>query len=47
MELGKWVRREFKICGDGWNVSSVDVAVAGLGWFAVEMQLYLFGHMMY
>ncbi|KAK9274255.1 hypothetical protein L1049_019069 [Liquidambar formosana] len=37
-ELGKWVRREFRICGNSWDSSSVDVAAAGLGWFAVGLK---------
>ncbi|ERN19824.1 GTP-binding protein BRASSINAZOLE INSENSITIVE PALE GREEN 2, chloroplastic [Amborella trichopoda] len=34
-ELGKWVRKDFTITGSSWEVSSMDVAAAGLGWFAV------------
>ncbi|XP_043721103.1 GTP-binding protein BRASSINAZOLE INSENSITIVE PALE GREEN 2, chloroplastic [Telopea speciosissima] len=37
-ELGKWMRREFRICGNSWDVNSVDVAAAGLGWFAVGLK---------
>ncbi|XP_058069044.1 GTP-binding protein BRASSINAZOLE INSENSITIVE PALE GREEN 2, chloroplastic [Magnolia sinica] len=37
-ELGKWVRREFSVSGNSWDASSVDVAAAGLGWFAVGLK---------
>ncbi|XP_077211795.1 P-loop containing nucleoside triphosphate hydrolases superfamily protein [Tasmannia lanceolata] len=37
-ELGEWVRREFNVCGNRWDVSSMDVAVAGLGWFAIGLK---------
>ncbi|KAJ4951795.1 hypothetical protein NE237_028627 [Protea cynaroides] len=37
-ELGKWMRREFRVCGHSWDVNSVDVAAAGLGWFAVGLK---------
>ncbi|XP_054809697.1 GTP-binding protein BRASSINAZOLE INSENSITIVE PALE GREEN 2, chloroplastic [Prosopis cineraria] len=37
-ELGSWVRREFHISGNSWDSSSVDIAVAGLGWFAVGLK---------
>ncbi|OVA08433.1 GTP binding domain [Macleaya cordata] len=37
-ELGKWVRREFRVSGSSWDVSSVDVSAAGLGWFAVGLK---------
>ena len=34
-ELGKWVRHEFHVAGYSWESSSVDIAAAGLGWFAI------------
>ncbi|VVB08728.1 unnamed protein product [Arabis nemorensis] len=34
-ELGKWVRKEFRVSGSNWDTSSVDIAVSGLGWFAI------------
>ncbi|KAK1258503.1 hypothetical protein QJS04_geneDACA017259 [Acorus gramineus] len=37
-ELGKWVRKECTVSGNSWKVSSVDVAAAGLGWFAVGLK---------
>lgn len=37
-ELGKWVRRECRVNGDSWDESSVDVAAAGLGWFAIGLK---------
>ncbi|KAG9455656.1 hypothetical protein H6P81_000164 [Aristolochia fimbriata] len=37
-EIGEWMRREFKVCGNSWEVSSVDVAVAGLGWYAIALK---------
>lgn len=37
-ELGKWVRREFSVSGNSWDASSVDVAAAGLGWFAIGLK---------
>ncbi|XP_023513264.1 GTP-binding protein BRASSINAZOLE INSENSITIVE PALE GREEN 2, chloroplastic [Cucurbita pepo subsp. pepo] len=37
-ELGKWVRREFHVCGSSWDSSCVDAAAAGLGWFAIGLK---------
>ena len=37
-KLGKWVRREFRVCGNSWDSSSVDIAASGLGWFAVGLK---------
>ncbi|CAN8246580.1 unnamed protein product [Cochlearia groenlandica] len=37
-ELGKWVRKEFRVSGNNWDTSSVDVAVSGLGWFAIGLK---------
>ncbi|CAO2842128.1 unnamed protein product [Amaranthus hypochondriacus] len=34
-ELGSWVRQKFQITGNSWNSSCVDVAAAGVGWFAI------------
>lgn len=36
-ELGIWARREFRVSGNSWDSSSVDVAAAGLGWFAIGL----------
>ncbi|KAF9619794.1 hypothetical protein IFM89_009316 [Coptis chinensis] len=37
-ELGEWVRKEFRVNGNSWDVSSVDIAASGLGWFAVGLK---------
>ncbi|EPS64719.1 hypothetical protein M569_10062 [Genlisea aurea] len=37
-EMGKWVKKEFDIKGERWDSSSVDVAVAGVGWFAIGLK---------
>ncbi|CAL0329326.1 unnamed protein product [Lupinus luteus] len=37
-ELGKWARKEFHVSGNSWESSSVDVAAAGLGWFAIGLK---------
>ncbi|KAL6976754.1 hypothetical protein U1Q18_025540 [Sarracenia purpurea var. burkii] len=37
-ELGLWVRKEFRVCGHSWDSSSVDIATAGLGWFAIGLK---------
>ncbi|KAL3679163.1 hypothetical protein R1sor_022119 [Riccia sorocarpa] len=36
-ELGRWVSRTVQISGDKWDQSSVDVAVAGVGWIALAL----------
>ncbi|KAK7842119.1 gtp-binding protein brassinazole insensitive pale green 2, partial [Quercus suber] len=45
-ELGKWVRREFRVSGNSWDSSSVDIAASGLGLFAVGVKgeaVFVFG----
>ncbi|XP_042027673.1 GTP-binding protein BRASSINAZOLE INSENSITIVE PALE GREEN 2, chloroplastic-like [Salvia splendens] len=37
-ELGEWVKRDVKASGTIWDVNSVDVAVAGLGWFSIGLK---------
>ena len=37
-ELGQWVRQEFRVRGNSWDSSSVDIAAAGLGWFAIGLK---------
>lgn len=37
-ELGQWVRKEFRVSGNSWDSSSVDIAAAGLGWFAIGLK---------
>lgn len=32
------MRREFHVSGNSWESSSVDIAVAGLGWFAFGLK---------
>ncbi|KAJ8564873.1 hypothetical protein K7X08_001333 [Anisodus acutangulus] len=37
-ELGQWQMREVKARGTSWDVKSMDVAVAGLGWFSLGLK---------
>ncbi|KAK6162802.1 hypothetical protein DH2020_002643 [Rehmannia glutinosa] len=37
-ELGEWVKRDVKACGTSWDVNSIDVAVAGLGWLSLGLK---------
>ncbi|PIN10354.1 putative GTPase [Handroanthus impetiginosus] len=37
-ELGEWVKRDVKASGASWDVNSLDVAVAGLGWFSLGLK---------
>ncbi|XP_076912101.1 GTP-binding protein BRASSINAZOLE INSENSITIVE PALE GREEN 2, chloroplastic-like [Bidens hawaiensis] len=37
-ELGRWVKKEFSVHGNCWDSSCVDVAAAGLGWFAIGLK---------
>lgn len=37
-ELGNWVKKEFRVSGNSWDFSSVDIAAAGLGWFAIGLK---------
>ncbi|XP_056177589.1 GTP-binding protein BRASSINAZOLE INSENSITIVE PALE GREEN 2, chloroplastic-like [Syzygium oleosum] len=37
-ELGKWEEREIKVSGTSWDVNSLDIAIAGLGWFSVGLK---------
>ncbi|OAE34162.1 hypothetical protein AXG93_1593s1210 [Marchantia polymorpha subsp. ruderalis] len=36
-ELGRWVSRTVQISGEKWDQSSVDIAVAGVGWIAFAL----------
>ncbi|XP_021281301.1 GTP-binding protein BRASSINAZOLE INSENSITIVE PALE GREEN 2, chloroplastic [Herrania umbratica] len=36
-ELGSWVRKQFHVYGHSWDSSSVDLAAAGIGWFAIGL----------
>ncbi|KAA8518074.1 hypothetical protein F0562_015548 [Nyssa sinensis] len=37
-ELGKWEGREIKVSGTSWDVNSIDIAAAGLGWFSLGLK---------
>ncbi|KAI4381266.1 hypothetical protein MLD38_007356 [Melastoma candidum] len=37
-ELGEWTKRDYRVNGDSWDESSVDIAAAGLGWFAIGLK---------
>lgn len=37
-ELGKWVRKQFKVSGNSWDTNSKDIAIAGLGWFGIGLK---------
>ncbi|XP_043695482.1 GTP-binding protein BRASSINAZOLE INSENSITIVE PALE GREEN 2, chloroplastic [Telopea speciosissima] len=37
-ELGKWEHKEFKVSGSSWDVNSIDIAVAGFGWFSLGLK---------
>ncbi|THG15331.1 hypothetical protein TEA_005308 [Camellia sinensis var. sinensis] len=37
-ELGKWEEREIKVSGTSWDVNSIDIAAAGLGWFSLGLK---------
>ncbi|CAA6673118.1 unnamed protein product [Spirodela intermedia] len=37
-ELGQWNPREIKVSGISWEVKSVDIAVAGLGWLSIGLK---------
>ena len=37
-ELGEWVRKEFHVCGNSWDSSSMDISASGLGWFALGLK---------
>lgn len=37
-ELGKWIRREYKVSGVSWEANSTDVAASGLGWIAIGLK---------
>ncbi|KAI3511686.1 hypothetical protein L1887_18843 [Cichorium endivia] len=37
-ELGRWVRKEFRVHGNWWDSSCVDIAGGGLGWFAIGLK---------
>ncbi|XP_057467329.1 GTP-binding protein BRASSINAZOLE INSENSITIVE PALE GREEN 2, chloroplastic isoform X1 [Actinidia eriantha] len=37
-EMGKWEGREIKVSGTSWDVNSIDIAAAGLGWFSLGLK---------
>lgn len=37
-ELGEWEEREVKVSGRSWDANSIDIAVAGLGWFSFGLK---------
>ncbi|XP_009628823.1 GTP-binding protein BRASSINAZOLE INSENSITIVE PALE GREEN 2, chloroplastic-like [Nicotiana tabacum] len=37
-ELGQWQKQEVKASGISWDVNSIDIAVAGLGWFSLGLK---------
>ncbi|KAL2320706.1 hypothetical protein Fmac_029675 [Flemingia macrophylla] len=37
-ELGTWQAREVKVSGSSWDVNSIDIAIAGLGWFSLGLK---------
>ncbi|GFY96174.1 hypothetical protein Acr_11g0004800 [Actinidia rufa] len=36
--MGKWEEREIKASGTSWDVNSIDIAAAGLGWFSLGLK---------
>ncbi|KAB2065971.1 hypothetical protein ES319_A09G127700v1 [Gossypium barbadense] len=37
-ELEKWQEREVKVSGSSWDVNTIDIAAAGLGWFSLGLK---------
>ncbi|OMO68250.1 hypothetical protein CCACVL1_20010 [Corchorus capsularis] len=37
-ELSKWEKKELKVSGSSWDVKSIDIAAAGLGWFSLGLK---------
>ena len=37
-EIGRWEDREIKVSGTSWETNSIDIAVAGLGWFSLGLK---------
>lgn len=38
LELGEWKQNKIKVSGNTWDANSVDVAVAGVGWFSLGLK---------
>lgn len=36
--MGEWEEREIKVSGSSWDVNSIDIAVAGLGWYSLGLK---------
>lgn len=37
-EIGRWEDREIKVSGSSWDVNSIDISVAGLGWLSLGLK---------
>ncbi|KAM7505376.1 hypothetical protein LguiB_004280 [Lonicera macranthoides] len=37
-EMGEWIEKEVKVSGTSWDVNSIDIAVAGLGWASLGLK---------
>ncbi|KAL6967310.1 hypothetical protein U1Q18_033116 [Sarracenia purpurea var. burkii] len=37
-EMGTWVKKEIKVSGTSWDVNSIDIAAAGIGWFSLGLK---------
>ncbi|XP_024036701.1 GTP-binding protein BRASSINAZOLE INSENSITIVE PALE GREEN 2, chloroplastic [Citrus sinensis] len=37
-EIGTWKDRKLKVSGTSWDVNSIDIAAAGLGWFSLGLK---------
>ncbi|CAN8279723.1 unnamed protein product [Cochlearia groenlandica] len=37
-ELGSWEEKEIRVTGSSWEVKSIDVSVAGLGWISLGLK---------
>lgn len=37
-ESGTWQEREVEVSGSSWDVNSIDIAIAGLGWFSLGLK---------
>ncbi|KAL1191559.1 GTP-binding protein BRASSINAZOLE INSENSITIVE PALE GREEN 2 [Cardamine amara subsp. amara] len=37
-ELGNWEEKEIQVSGSSWEVKSIDISVAGLGWFSLGLK---------
>ncbi|KAK7244489.1 hypothetical protein RIF29_39312 [Crotalaria pallida] len=37
-ELGTWQESEVEVSGSSWDINSIDIAIAGLGWFSLGLK---------